>query len=180
MISGSIRGGIKSSAQVAYHIAVLVLSAGIALSLPSMARLFLASWARVEHDKTALVALEAAVAILLIFSALVVHSGIRDRALARMAVGAGLVSYYPTHERRARARIKQLKEKQGTGRTILAIGSSGYGTLTDQVGDLASVLERCMGAKVLLVNPYSQAARADRGDRGPRLYGGAVSRGGPA
>lgn len=160
MIRGQIRSVMKSSAQIGYHIVVLVLSAGIALSLPVMATRFLAYWARVEHDKTALVALEAAVAILLIFSAHVVRSGIRDRGLARMAVGAGLVSYYPTHERRARARIKQLKEKQGTGRTILAIGSSGYGTLTDQVGDLASVLERCMGAKVLLVNPYSQAARA--------------------
>ena len=42
----------------------------------------------------------------------------------------------------------------------MAIGSSGYGTLTDQVGDLSSVLERCLGARVLLVNPYSQEARA--------------------
>ena len=150
----------KSSSQIWYHIVVLVLSAGIALSLPKMAGYFLAYWARAESDKPSLLVLEAAVAILLIVSANVIRLSIRDRALAKMAVGAGLVSFYPSHEPRARSRIKQLKEKQGTGRTIMAIGSSGYGTLTDQVGDLSSVLERCLGARVLLVNPYSQEARA--------------------
>lgn len=155
-----VRAAMKSSAHVGYHILVLVLSAGIALSLPAMARRFLAYWARVEDDKTSLLVLEVAVAILMIVSANAIRLGIRDRALAKMAVGAGLVSFYPSHEPRARRRIKQLKEKQGTGRTIMAIGSSGYGTLTDQVGDLSSVLERCMEARVLLVNPYSQEARA--------------------
>ena len=154
------RAAWKSSVQVGYHIVVLVLSTGIALSLPALARRFLAYWARVEDDKVSLLVLEAAVAILLIVSANAVRLSLRNRALAKMALGAGLVSFYPSHEPRARKRIKQLKEKQGTGRTIMAIGSSGYGTLTDQVGDLASVLERCMGARVLLVNPYSQAARA--------------------
>lgn len=154
------RVAIKSSAQIGYHIAVLVLSAGIALSLPAMARSFLVYWGRVEDSKTSLLALEVAVAILLIVSANLIRLSIRDRALAKIAVGAGLVSFYPSHELRARNRIKQLKEKQGTGRTIMAIGSSGYGTLTDQVGDLSSVLERYMGARVLLVNPYSQEARA--------------------
>ena len=154
-----VRAAMKSSAQVGYHILVLVLSAGIALSLPAMARRFLAYWARVEDDKASLLALEVAVAILLIVSANAIRLGIRDRALAKMAVGAGLVSFYPSHDPRARRRIKQLKEKQGTGRTIMAIGSSGYGTLTDQVGGLSSVLERCLGARVLLVNPNSQEAR---------------------
>ena len=155
-----VRAAMKSSVQVGYHIVVLVLSAGIALSLPAIARRFLAYWARVEHAQTFLLVLEEAVAILLIGSANAIRLIIRDRALAKMAIGAGLVSFYPGHDPRARSRIKQLKEKQGTGRTIMAIGSSGYGTLTDQVGDLSSVLERCTGARVLLVNPYSQEARA--------------------
>ena len=154
------RTAMKNSTQVGYHIAVLILSAGIALSLPAMARSFLAYWTRVANDKTSLLVLEVAVAILLIISANGIRLIIRDRGFAKMAVGAGLVSFYPSHEPRARRRIKQLKEKQGTGRTIMAIGSSGYGTLTDQVGDLSSVLERCLGARVLLVNPSSQEARA--------------------
>ena len=159
-ILAQIRAAMKNYAQVGYHIVALVLSAGIALSLPSMARSFLAYWTRVEHDKTSLLVLEVAVATLLILSANAIGLIVRDRGLAKMAGGAGLVSFYPSHEPRARRRIKQLKEKQGKGRTIMAIGSSGYGTLTDQVGDLSSVLEQCMGARVLLVNPYGQEARA--------------------
>jgi len=154
------RTAMKNTAQIGYHIGVLVLSAGIALSLPTMARSFLAYWARVENDRTSLLVLEVAVAILLIVSANAIRLIVRDRGLAKMASGAGLVSFYPSHEPRARRRIKQLKENQGKGRTIMAIGSSGYGTLTDQVGDLSSVLEQCMGARVLLVNPYGHEARA--------------------
>ena len=81
---------------------VLGLSAGIALSLPVMARSFLAYWTRVADDKTSLLVLEVAVAILLIASANAIRLIIRDRALAKMAVGAGLVSFYPSHEPRAR------------------------------------------------------------------------------
>ncbi len=40
----------------------------------------------------------------------------------------------------------------------MVIGSSGHGTFVDQVGDLSTVLEKCLGAKILLVNPYSQEA----------------------
>ncbi len=154
------RTAMKNFAQIWYHIVVLGLSAGIALSLPAMARSFLAYWTRVADDKTSLLVLEVVVAILLIISANAIRLIIRDRALAKMAVGAGLASFYPSHDPRTRRRIKQLKEKQSTGRTIMAIGSSGYGTLTDQVGDLSSILERCMGARVLLVNPHSLEARA--------------------
>jgi hypothetical protein len=42
----------------------------------------------------------------------------------------------------------------------MVIGSSGYSTFVDQVGDLSSVLDKCLGAKILLVNPYSQEATA--------------------
>ena len=40
----------------------------------------------------------------------------------------------------------------------MVIGSSGYSSFVDQVGDLSSVLDTCLGAKILLVNPYSQEA----------------------
>ncbi|MDN5940675.1 MAG: hypothetical protein L0H94_02240 [Nitrospira sp.] len=149
----------KSSVQIGYRIVVLGLSAGIALSLPAIATSFLAYWVRVKDDKTSLLMMEMAVvlAILLIVLANLIRLSVRDRSLAKMAIGAGLVSFYPNHDRRSRNHIQQLQEKQGTGRTIMVIG---YGTLTDQVGDLSSVLERCMGANVLLMNPYSQESRA--------------------
>jgi hypothetical protein len=141
-----------------YHIVVVVLSAGIALSLPAGARHFLAFWSQVENDKFYLIAVEVAAAVALIFCFNYIHRSLRDRALAKVATGAGLVSFFPRRGRRAQSRIKKLKEKHGTGRTILVIGSSGAGTFVDQVGDLSTVLGKCLGARILLVNPYSQEA----------------------
>ncbi|MGH7164526.1 MAG: hypothetical protein ACREIS_03250 [Nitrospiraceae bacterium] len=148
-----------------YHVVVVALSAAIALSLPAAARNFLAFWSRVENEKIYLIAMEITAAIVLILCFNYVHRSLRDRTLAKMATGAGLVSFFPrrgprAHRRgpRAQRRIKQLKEEHGTGRTVMVIGSSGYATFVDQVGDLSTVLEKCLGAKILLVNPYGQEA----------------------
>ncbi len=153
-----VRDLLKGAAWSLYHIVVVALSAGIAFSLPAVARNFLAYWSRVENEKIYLLAVEITAAIVLIFCFTFIHRSLRDRTLAKMATGAGLVSFFPRRGRRAQSRIKTLKEKHGTGRTILVIGSSGYGTFVDQVGDLSTVLEKCLGAKILLVNPYSQEA----------------------
>jgi hypothetical protein len=153
-----VRAFLRDAAGSLYHIVVVALSAGIALLLPAGAKQFLAFWARVEHDKLSLIAMEMTVAILLIVGLNYIHRSIRDRSLAHMASGAGLVSFFPRRARRAQQRIKALKEEQGTGRTIMVMGSSGYSTFVDQVGDLSSVLDKCLGAKILLVNPYGQEA----------------------
>jgi hypothetical protein len=157
-ISSTLRALLRDAAGSLYHVLVVVLSAGIALLLPAGARHFLAFWSRVEHDKLSLVTMEMTVAILLIVCLNYLRRSIRDRALASAATGAGLVSFFPRRARGAQRRIKKLKEEQGTGRTIMVIGSSGYSSLVDQVGDLSSVLDKCLGAKILLVNPYSQEA----------------------
>ena len=141
-----------------YHIVVVALSAGIALSLPAVARTFLAYWSRVENERIYLLAVEITAAIVLILCFNFIHRSLRDRTLAKMATGAGLIFFSPRRGLRAQNRIKKLKEKHGTGRTIMVIGSSGYGTFVNQVGDLSTVLEKCLGAKILLVNPYSQEA----------------------
>jgi len=88
------------------------------------------------------------------------HRSYRDQALAAAATGAGLVSFFPRRTPEGQRRIKTLKEEQGTGRPVMVIGSSGAGTLVDQVGDLSSVLDKCLEAKILLVNPFSQDGRA--------------------
>ncbi|WP_447980136.1 hypothetical protein [Candidatus Nitrospira bockiana] len=155
-----VRGFFRDSAGTFYHILVVALSAGIALLLPAGARQFLSVWSRVEHDKFSLIAVELTVAILLIVSLNYIHRGIRDRRLSRVAIGAGLVSFFPRRAREAQRHIKQLKEEHGTGRTIMVIGSSGSSTFVDQVGSLSSVLDKCVGAKILLVNPYGQEASA--------------------
>ncbi|HEX9154510.1 MAG TPA: hypothetical protein VF819_03035 [Nitrospira sp.] len=156
--SSTVRALLRDAAGSLYHIVVVALSAGIALLLPAGARHFLSFWSRVEHDKFSLIAVEMAVAILLIAGLSYVHRSMRDRTLAAAATGAGLVSFFPRRARGAERRIRELKEEQGTGRTIMVMGSSGASTFGDQVGDLSSVLDKCIGAKILLVNPYSQEA----------------------
>lgn len=159
-IWSTVRAFLRNSARSLYHIIVVALSAGIALLLPAGARQFLSFWSRVEQDRLSLIAVEMTVAILLIVCLNYFHRSIRDRALASVAVGAGLVSFFPRRTRGAQRHIKQLKEEQGTGRTISVIGSSGHSTFVDQVGGLSSVLDKCLGARIMLVNPYSQEASA--------------------
>jgi len=154
----NLRNVMTNTAGIWYHIVILILSAGIALSLPMAARSFLTYWARVENEKISLVSLEIGVAVFLIVFFNYIRRSLQDRRLAKMAIGAGLVSFFSKRGRGAQSRIRTLKEKHGTGRTVMVIGSSGQGTLVDQVGNLSTVLEKCLGAKILLANPYSQEA----------------------
>jgi len=153
-----IREGIKNASEIGYHIVVLCLSAGIAMSLPTVATSFLTYWTRVEKEKASLVALEIAVAALLIIVMTYIRRSRKDRKLAKMAIDAGFVSFFPKRGRRAEDGIRKLRETQGRGRTVMVIGSSGYDTLRDQVGDLSTVLDKCLGANIMLVNPFSQGA----------------------
>jgi hypothetical protein len=155
-----VRAFFRDTAGSLYHIVVVVLSAGIALLLPAGAKQFLSFWSRVEQNRLSLIAVEMTTAILLIVCLNYFHRSIRDRALAAVATGAGLVSFFPRRTRGAQQHIKQLKEEQGTGRTISVIGSSGHSTFVDQVGGLSSVLDKCLGARIMLVNPCSQEASA--------------------
>jgi len=158
--SSTVHSLLRAAAGSFYHSVIVALSAVIALLLPSGAKQFLAFWSRMEHDKLSLIAVEIIVAVLLIAGFSYIHRSQRDRTLAAAATGAGLVSFFPRRTKTAQRRIKQLKEEQGTGRTIMVIGSSGYSTFVDQVGDLSSVLDKCLGANILLVNPYSPDASA--------------------
>ena len=63
-IVAKIGEGIKNASDIGYHIVILCLSAGIALSLPTAARSFLTYWTRVEKEKMSIVALEIGVAAL--------------------------------------------------------------------------------------------------------------------
>jgi hypothetical protein len=141
-----------------YHLVVVALSAGIALSLPTVARSFLTLWSLVENNMLYLVAVEMTAAIVLIVTFNYLHRSLRDRTLAKMATGAGLTAFSPWRELSAQRRVRKFKEQQGTGRTVMVIGSTGYGTFVDQEGDLSTVLEKCLGAHILLVNPYTQDA----------------------
>lgn len=153
--SSTVRALLHDAAGSLYHILIVALSAGIALLLPAGARHFLSFWARVEQDKLSLIAVEMTLTVLLIIGLNYLRRSMRDRALALMATGAGLVSFFPRRTRGSQRHIAKLREEQGTGRTISVIGSSGHSTFVDQVGSLSSVLDKCLGARIMLVNPYS-------------------------
>jgi hypothetical protein len=153
-----IRALISDAAWAAYHVCVVAVSAGIALALPVIASGVLSYWSRTESEKALLVSTEIAVATVLIVILNYVYRSIQDKRLARMADGAGLVAFLPSRGLPDQKRIRKLKERQGVGRNIMVIGSTGYGTFVDTEGDLFSVLDKCLEAKLLLVNPYSEAA----------------------
>jgi hypothetical protein len=141
-----------------YHIGIVALSGSIALLLPTGAKQFLTFWARIEHDKVSLIAIEMIVAVVLIGIISYIARSLRDRRMATAAIGAGLVSFFPRHAQEARQHIRKLRDDHGAGRTIKVIGSSGYNTLGDRAGDLAGMLDKCLGAHILLVNPHSRDA----------------------
>ena len=159
-IVANIREGIKNASEIGYHIVVLCLSAGIAMSLPIVATNFLSYWTKLEKEKVWVVTLEIGVAVLLIIVMTYIRRSVKDRKLAQMAIDAGFVSFFPKRARGAEDGIRKLRETQGRGRTVMVIGSSGYDTLRDQVGDLSTVLDKCLGANIMLVNPFSQGASA--------------------
>lgn len=148
----------NDAAWAAYHIVVVALSAGIALALPVIADGLLSYWSRTENEKALLVSTEVAVASILIVLLNYLYRSLQDKRLARMAAGAGLVAFFPSRALHHQKRIRRLKESQGLGRNLMVIGSTGYGTFVDAQGDLAGVMDKCLEAKVLLVNPYSEAA----------------------
>ena len=111
----TIRAFLREVRGSVYHIAVIVLSAGIALLLPSGAKHFLAFWARVEHDKLSLVAIEIIVAVLLIACFGFIRRSLCDRILAAAATGAGLVSFFPRRARRARHGVRPSSERVRAG-----------------------------------------------------------------
>lgn len=152
------RNPITCVALIGFHILVVALSVGISLSLPMIAGNLLTYWARMENEGAFLVSVELMVAIVLIMFFNQLRLSIRDRRLARVAISAGLVSFSPARTRRVRRHLTMLKEQHGTGRTIMMIGSTGYQTFVDPDSDFHTVLQKCLWANILLLNPYSAEA----------------------
>lgn len=103
--------------------------------------------------------MEFAVALLLVSWFSFVGTSLKNQRLAAMAREAGLVHFFPSKGRFAQWRVRQLKRRHGVARSIMVIGSTGYRTFVDPKAELRSVLENCLEAKVLLLNPDSIGAR---------------------
>ena len=95
------------------HLVVIVVSAGIAFSLPWAARHFLVFWSHVEHEKVLLLSVELAVATLMILFVNFLRRSIKDRRLAKIAAEAGLVSCFHTQGNGIRHQIAANKTQQG-------------------------------------------------------------------
>lgn len=153
----------KETATIVYHIAVLALSAGVALSLPAVAGFFSTDfpqyWSIIEHDQIALIVLEVAVAIMFISCLNYLCRSVEDRKLADMAADAGFAYFFPSHRTFTQRRIRRLKKRHGLARNVMVIGATGDRTFVDPKGDLHEVLKHCLEAKIMLLNPYSEAAR---------------------
>jgi hypothetical protein len=154
----------KRSAHVAYHVFIVALSAGVALSLPALADLlarnFLFYWSLVEDEKVFLVSVEIAVAVCLILLLNSIGRSWRDRRFATMARRAGMLYATSGGGLFSKRRIRRWKERRGFGRDLMLIGSTGFRTFADPKGDLHRVLLSCREAKIMLLDPESVGARA--------------------
>lgn len=155
-------GTVKNASHILYHIGIVILSAAIALSLPSVvslaARKLLVYWSFVENEEVFLVSVEIGVAVLLIFFLHFTAKSWQDKRFSRMARHAGLVSVTPATGFLARRRARKLKEKEGYARDIMVIGSTGFQTFVDPQGDLHTVLNNCREAKIMLLDPLREGA----------------------
>src|SRR6266540_3783025 len=121
---------------------------------------FMTYWNRIENEKLLLVSIEIAVALFLILAFNYIGRSIRDRKMAKMADGAGLAKFFPAGGCLTRKRIKKAKEKHGMARSVMIIASTGFQTFVNAEGDLHHILRDCLEAKIMLLNPYSEAAQA--------------------
>ena len=156
----------RDAANILYHVCVVILSAGMALSLPNaikyLAQKVLMYWSLLENEEIFLIFTEITAAVILIFLVNVVVRDWRLRKLSRFAKDAGLAGVARATALLTRRRLKKMKEEQGFGRNVMIINSTGFQTFADSEGDLHQVLRNCREAKIMLLNPLMDgvAARA--------------------
>jgi len=154
----------KNITHMLYHIFVVILSAGMALSLPVtikyIAQRMLMYWSVVENEELFLIATEIAAAIILIVFFNAIVRGWRIRKISRMAKDAGLVGVARATGLLERRWVKKLKEGQGFGRNVMIISSTGFRTFADLAGDMHEVLQTCREAKILLLDPLKDGVIA--------------------
>ncbi len=146
-------------ASLGSHLVVILVSAGIAFSLPWTARQFLIFWSHVEHENTLLMSVELVVATVLIFLVNFLRRSLKDRRAARIASEAGIYSCFRTQDNRIRRKTATLKAQHGLGRPLWVIGFTGFSTFADPKSDLYPIVQNCLEAKILLANPLSDSLR---------------------
>ena len=153
---------IRGMGRIFYHVLLVAMSAGIAFSVPFIikfvAKNFLNFWAIVENEKIFLISVEIALALLLVLGFNYLARSWKDRRLAKLARGSGIVRFFPTGRFLTLRRIRALKRKQGFARDVMIISSTGFRTFVEPRGDLHNVVQDCREARIMLLNPYSEGA----------------------
>jgi hypothetical protein len=154
----------KNLTHILYHIAVVVLSAAIAFFLPfiikSVTQKVLTYWSIIENEQLLLISMEVTTAVLLIIFVNALVRSWKIRKLSQMAQTAGMVAVAPAAAPLTRRQVKKLKEKQGVGRSVMLISSTGFRTFADSTGDLHQVLRNCREAKIMLLDPLKDGVIA--------------------
>jgi hypothetical protein len=155
---------IRGSAGIVYHVLLVVLSAWIAFSLPAVASFIaqklLLYWSFIENEKFFVIGVEIILAILFILFFSYVGASWRNRRISKMASGAGMIYFFPPGKFLAQRKIKKLKEQHGFNRDVLIISATGFRTFVEPQSDLHRILQNCREAKIMLLNPHSDGARA--------------------
>jgi hypothetical protein len=153
---------IKGSTGILCHISMVGGSAALALSLPTalkfISKKFLTYWSFIGNDKIFFISIE----MILTLSFLLLSTWFRrmwkDRRLSNMAKTAGIVFVTPAKGFLAQRRIRKLKARQGLGRDVMVITSTGFRTFVDPKSELHEVIQNCRQAKIMLLNPQSEGA----------------------
>jgi hypothetical protein len=160
----SLKRFLNSVAHVLFHVLLVALSAGIALSLPYVVGFignhFWAYWSIIEKETVYLISVETITAIVLLLVFNYIGRSWKDRKISKMAKSAGLIHFLPAKSVFAQRNINKLKLRQGFARDVMLISSTGYRTFVDPRGDSHSVLQHCRGARIMLLNPRSEGAYA--------------------
>jgi len=160
----SLKRFLNGVVQVLFHVLLVALSAGIALSLPYVVGYignnFGAYWSIIEQETLYLIFVETITAIVLLLVFNYVGRSWKNQKNSKMAKSAGLVYFLPAKKVFAQRKIARLKRRQGFARDVMIISSTGYRTFVDPRGELHGVLQHCRGARIMLLNPRSEGAYA--------------------
>jgi hypothetical protein len=155
---------LKNLGQIFYHFLILFVSAGIALSIPTLvgflARGYLRSWAMIENEKVLLVVVEIAIAAALILFFHDLRRSWTERRLSKTARAAGLFLMNPAKGLISRWNAARMKRQQGRAREIMIIGATGFQTFVNPSGDLHEAVRNCREARIMLLDPRGEGARA--------------------
>ena len=149
----------NSLRHVASHIAITLLAVGIAFALPEAARYILYHWwPRVQDDSHLMMLTEIGFAGALVFLFNLAKLTWNFWRKARITSMASLVHAHDRNGLFSNLARQDLIRRVSWKRDLTVMAITGYGTFAAADSALAPVLRDCYEVRVMLLNPYSDAA----------------------